>query len=443
MRGIKENGRKKLQDRSVPTKDTALHCNFCGLSQDRTDVLIAALDVSICADCVKICVDILDAEGYSFGRPEQDLEKLSARHVEILHEGPNAWNSWREKNKGLHPHLSLLDLTGLDLREYKLHHTSFFRTNLANVNFEGSFLAYCNFNLANLERANLRATTLNFSRFQMANLSGCDLMRCHIIEADMQACDCRSADLGKAWLIASDLGGSDFSDADLQDAVLNNSNLVGADFRGANLSRASVFGVSAWNVNLDSAIQHDLRITPQDQPVITVDNLNVAQFVYLLLEKQEIRSVIDTITSKVVLILGRFSPRRKRVLDVLRVALRAQNYLPIMFDFERAKSRDLTETVSLLAHLARFVVVDVTEAKGVPQELQATIANLPSVPFQPILSSGAREYGMFEHFKRFPWVLPLVRYRGPHDLIAKLRDDIITVAEDLALQLAGDPSCRR
>lgn len=53
-----------------------------------------------------------------------------------------------------------------------------------------------------------------------------------------------------------------------------------------------------------------------------MDNIEVAQFVFLILNNAKIRSVIDTITSKVVLILGRFSSKRKPVLDALRSQLR-------------------------------------------------------------------------------------------------------------------------
>jgi hypothetical protein len=83
---------------------------------------------------------------------------------------------------------------------------------------------------------------------------------------------------------------------------------------------AKVDGVSAWDVKLQAAIQTSLVITP-DQPEITVDNLEVAQF-NSLLNNAKIRDVIDTITSKAVLILGRFTPERKPTLDALRDALR-------------------------------------------------------------------------------------------------------------------------
>jgi hypothetical protein len=50
--------------------------------------------------------------------------------------------------------------------------------------------------------------------------------------------------------------------------------------------------------------QENLIITPPGQA--DIDNIKVAQFIYLLLNNKEIRDVIDTITSKAVLILGRF-----------------------------------------------------------------------------------------------------------------------------------------
>jgi hypothetical protein len=49
-----------------------------------------------------------------------------------------------------------------------------------------------------------------------------------------------------------------------------------------------------------------------------------------MLNNQKVLDVIDTITSKVVLILGRFTAERKAVLDALREELRQRNYLPIL-----------------------------------------------------------------------------------------------------------------
>src|SRR5262245_22398472 len=88
--------------------------------------------------------------------------------------------------------------------------------------------------------------------------------------------------------------------------------------------------------------------------IVTIDNLEVGQFIYLLLNNQKIRQVIDTITSKVVVILGRFTGERKRVLDAIREELRKHDYIPVLFDFEKRASKDITGTVETRARMARF-----------------------------------------------------------------------------------------
>lgn len=160
------------------------------------------------------------------------------------------------------------------------------------------------------------------------------------------------AKLIKADLREAKLSGADLTKADLTKAILNGSQLLETNLENANLEGWRIYGISAWNLKLEGAKQANLIVTPYGEPVITVDNLEVAQFIYLLSNNQRVREVIDTITSKAVLILGRFTPERKAVLDTLREELRKRNYLPIVFDFDKPASKDLTGTVSTLANVA-------------------------------------------------------------------------------------------
>src|ERR1019366_20009 len=198
-----------------------------------------------------------------------------------------------------------------------------------------------------------------------------------------------------------------------------------------------VYGFSAWNLRLKATIQTNLVITPSDEPEITIDNLEMAQFVYLLLNNSKIREVIDTITSKTVLILGRFTPKRKKTLDALRTALRRRNYLPIMFDFDKPVSRDFTETVATLAHLARFVIADLTDPRSVPQELMAIIPQLPSVPIQPLLLGTESAWTMFRDLARRNNVIDPFHYTSDRMLIDALGTQVIEPAEQRARELAG------
>ena len=233
----------------------------------------------------------------------------------------------------------------------------------------------------------------------------------------------------------ADLSGANLSGANLSGAELQRATLVDTDLTDADLTGCRIRGVSAWGLKLEGAKQQNLVITREDEPAITVDNIEVAQFIYLMLHNQKIRDVIDTITSKAVLILGRFTDERKAVLDALREELRQRDYLPILFDFEKPRSRDTDETITLLARMARFIVADVSDAKAVLQELRAIVPDLPSVPVQPIIREMEEEPGMFDFYRNRPSFLPVHRYVSQEQLLADLGEKVIRPAELKVLDL--------
>lgn len=323
-------------------------------------------------------------------------------HTDILAKGVSFWNNWRTMNPSVRP-----DLNGIELG----------RIDLSGVN---------------LSEAALRGAGLYSTIMNGADLSGSDLL-----ESKLKGTKLMNADLSGSRLMASYLNVANLNGANLSGVNLMGSVLIGVFLEGAQLSDCTVYGISAWDVFLDGAIQRNLVITPPDSPTIEVDNLEVAQFIYLLLNNQKIRHVIDTITSKVVLILGRFTPERKPVLDAIRDELRKRDYLPVLFDFEKPSSRDITETVSTLAHMAKFVIADITDAKSIPQELMAIVPALPSVPVQPLLLASQTEYGMFEHFRRYPWVLEPYLYEDQDRLLAAITEKVIGPAEAKAREQTG------
>jgi Pentapeptide repeats (8 copies) len=317
---------------------------------------------------------------------------------------------------------------------------------LSEANLNGAFLYDANLGGANLSEADLRASYLSNADFYQADLSGADLSGSemngvNLNETDLTNADLRRVDLSGANLVNTNLSGANLSGADFYRTHFTKVNLTKAI-----LTNCLIYGISAWDLQLDETIMSDLIITESREQAITVDHIEVAQFIYLLLKNQKIRDVIDTITSKVVLILGRFTPERKIVLDALKDELRKQNYTPVLFDFEKPNNRDLTETVSILAHLARFIIVDLTDPSSAPHEV-ATVIPLTVVPVQPLISQEPlmvdgkvverREYAMFEDLRRrYPWVLPTFRYQGIAELLASLQAQIIGPAEQKARELA-------
>jgi uncharacterized protein YjbI with pentapeptide repeats len=380
-------------------------------------------------------------------------------HLDILEQGVKIWNQWREEHPEFEPdlkeaslkekNLKEINLTKADLQKANLKGADLTKANLrgadlSNANLWDTILSEAALNDtilveaylygANLTKANLSKALLFKAWLEKANLSGADLAGVHLGGADLAEANLRGARLTKATLNGASFAGADLSEADLSESDLSWSNLSGANLSQTNLTGCRIYATSAWNVQLEGAIQSNLTITNEKEPIITVDNLKIAQFIYLLLNNEQIRDVINTLTMKAVLILGRFTPERKAVLEALREELRRHNYLPILFDFEKPSSRSFTETVRTLADLARFIIADITDPSSIPQELQAIIPTL-AIPVQPILLEGKRAYAMFVDFSLYPWVLPIHFYNDQTNLLATLKEKVIEPAEQKAQEL--------
>ena len=376
-------------------------------------------------------------------------------HGAILRRGVDGWNAWRGGQTGVEPNLARQDFRGLDLQGADLFKAAFTQSDLSDATLRratlirGHFLAavmaraelsYAKADDATFSQADLRQATLahadlqrvdfSFANLADADLRGADLRRAFLFQADLRRADLREANLSFADLTEADLGGTDLRGARLDGAAIRDTRL-----EGANLSGCRVYGVAVWDIRTDEQTeQTNLIVTPDDQAVVTVDSLEVAQFIYLMLHNRNVRQVIDTITSKAVLILGRFSKERKSTLDAVRVHLRDRGYLPILFDFDLPSDRDVTETVTLLARMARFVVADLTDPSSIPKELEAFVPDL-AVPVQPLLMDEVGSYSMFKDYWKYDWVLPVARYESTESLIASLDEQVLAPAEAKVAEL--------
>lgn len=364
-------------------------------------------------------------------------------HLTLLQSGVKRWNDWRETHRDVLPDLigaTLVnaELMGADLSEADLRQAHLFGANLRTARLNGAYLNVANLRTAHLELAGLRGAHLIWAQLNMAHLggahlSGADLRGADLAGADLRAADLSEANLDGAFLQGADLSGTDLRGANLSGADLSEARLVRTHLDGTILEGCIIYGISAWDVHLDEARQTNLRITPKGEPEITVDNLEVAQFLYMLLQNQKLRAVLDTIASKVVLILGRFSAERKPALDALREALRnhPNGYIPVLFDFDPQTQKPIFDTVKTLANLSRFVIADLTDPNMVRSELTYITANVPSVPVRSLIEGDAAlptEYATWERYQTF---LPVYRYASLQELLASLDDAVIAPVEQL------------
>lgn len=374
--------------------------------------------------------------------------------LEILKQGVEVWNGWRQKNPEVRINLSEADLgkaqlAGVNLSRARLRKANFFeadlsKSDLSRTNLRKANLYGANLTEANLNRASLRKTNLGGVNLNGANLFEAFLNNSELRKADLRNADLRNANLFGAQISLSNLRGVDLSGANLYCANLNRADLSGADLSHTNLSQATlistkidtakvsgseVYGINVWDLVGEFKEQDDLIVTRKGQPIVTVDNIKVAQFIYLILNNEEIRNVINTLTSKSVLVLGRFAiSERKTILDALRIKLREYDLLPIVFDFDRPTDKDFTETIKTLAGMCYFVIADVTNPKSSPLELQATVPDY-QIPFVPIIQEGEMPFSMMANLQtKYNWVLDTISYDSLDTLIEILKPYIIDPA---------------
>jgi uncharacterized protein YjbI with pentapeptide repeats len=409
-----------------------------------------------------------------------DAEQLTI----LAEQGVEAWNSWRRDHPPARVDLSGTpfretylagvnlskanlrdvdltdawltgaDLEGADLGKARADGANFANANLRGANLRGATLSGAVMTKARLVRADLTGTHLNRANLDDADLSGAsmarsqlrqtNLVRAQLTDADLEGADASAARMNRAalrgaslegtYLIETDLGRADLTGANLRGAQLEKTSLVGTRLHGADLTGARVYGISTWDIEHNElTVQSGLVITPTFTPEITVDDLDAAQFLYMLLENRRLRDLLDGVSAKAVLILGRFGDERRGALAALRKALGDRYQLvPIGFDLPRPLTTEVTDRVKRLASVCRFVIVDLADAPDLPQELAGVVGDASDVPVQPIVPAAQREYGMFEPWAKIAHVLPDLSYRDGAELLELLDSGVVRPTREWA-----------
>ncbi|MDH3524957.1 MAG: pentapeptide repeat-containing protein [Acidobacteriota bacterium] len=404
-------------------------------------------------------------------KPHRRTRRLPAAAWEAFTAGDaRAWKRWREQEpdervdlRGLKADtarpgawLRFFDLRGADLRGVQFVGADLGHADLRGARFDGANLGWArlagadcreaDFGEVELERANLRRANLAGARCKVgssfrracleeADLSGSRLQYAHFDQADLSDANLTAADLCNASFERADLSGAVFDESLLRNARFDRAVLYHTSFKGADLRSASATEAFALGIEVDERTRQKGLIgsmqlwfsgTGRFEAEFTrVDDLRAASLLALLGERGSIASLITAGTASVVLVLGRFSRRRKAVLKRLSDVLRTKGRIPIVFDFPGPEDRELSDTVRVLAALSEFLVVDLSDPRSVPLELQATVPGL-MIPVVPIVQAGKPVFAMFQDLqRRYFWVLPPVSYTDKEDLAAHVGSGIL------------------
>ncbi|RMI09118.1 MAG: pentapeptide repeat-containing protein, partial [Calditrichaeota bacterium] len=333
-------------------------------------------------------------------------------HLQVLEQGVEAWNAWRNAHENVKPDLSGANLSGgkyeginfsgADLRETNLRCARLREANLADAALEKADLSQAVLENARLEwadlfEADLRETRLFGACLRETNLGKANLSRADLGEVDLQkailneaylskarlvGADLRGANLSKANLYRADLSGANLQGVDLHEAVLSRSRLVNADLRGAritavnliraqlqeadlseadlsyaDLSHSRVRGLVADNAILEETTQSSLIVAEEKEIVVTVGHVELVSHVTHMLQNGAAGEFPPGLLSRIVLVINCMTTGTAEPINAVEQALGEQHLLPVIVHLgETARQQSLT-WAQQIARVAAGVVI--------------------------------------------------------------------------------------
>jgi len=165
-------------------------------------------------------------------------------HLEILKQGVDVWNQWRENNPWIIP-----DLWGVELSDAQIEKINFQGVNLVNADFSKADLTQVNFISANIRNANLTQANLSRSVFQGAKLDNANFTKAYAQNAVFT-----KAHLYEACFTKANLSGSDFTEANMERTELDGTNLTKTNLFGVNFTQALLYRVNLTNATIGNTV---------------------------------------------------------------------------------------------------------------------------------------------------------------------------------------------
>lgn len=368
------------------------------------------------------------------------MEQTEENILALLNKGANSWNSWIEDLKKNVHNIKLR--SDKSLRNYQAYQISFSIATFPKMKFGRSVFTKYNFSRLKIQSSefdnvefnecNFFETQFNNSIFKKCVFNNCSFKKTYFIDANLS-----SSTFNNCMFIGSNLSKTNqyqttYHNCTLLYTYLMFAHLVETYFYKSTIDSCKIYGVSTWGIKVEDSISKNLIITKHSDAdsEISVDNIEIAQHIYMLIDNKKIRNLITTLTSKVILILGRFTDARLDILEAIKDNIRNQGYIPMLFTFTPSTNRDLIETIFLMASISRMVFADITDPSSVSHEISEIVKNFPSLTVQPLLfdpvsddeeQEEVKEYATIEHFKNYTWFKNTFKYYSKSHLTSKIK----------------------
>ena len=274
-----------------------------------------------------------------------------------------------------------------DLRYIDFSFEGFTEATMKCVKEEGKIIGP-NFSNADLTGANFFHALLISTNFKEATIKNVDFLDSTTMRSNFE-----NSIIIDSQFVGADLWGSNFRFSKIENSDFYGSNLTNVDLSNTNMNNCKIYGISAWGIKRNECTKtRNLIISPinSKDALIIVDDIELAQFIYLILDNEKISNLITTMRTKGVLILGSFSEEEKKTLDFIKqiISKNKKGYIPIVFDFDPPKLQSLIDTIEVLSLLSRFIIVDLTRSAG--QLIELSLFDKLRIPYAMIISNKAK-----------------------------------------------------
>jgi hypothetical protein len=164
--------------------------------------------------------------------------------IQVLCQGADVWNRFREMNRGIE-----IDLSGGNLE----------RMVLIGADLSGVLLSGARLDFADLTGANLSGAELSGARLSHSRLSGARLTLANLEDARLPFIDAENTDFRGACLSGAFMEDANLKGANLSNTQLNGAMLAHANLRDATLEYADLSGANLSAVDLDRAFVANAR----------------------------------------------------------------------------------------------------------------------------------------------------------------------------------------
>lgn len=204
----------------------------------------------------------------------------SIEYIELLSRGAKAWNEWRINYPFKAPCLREVNFVNAFSGSGFYNLPEFYGVNFSDVDFNCSSFRNSTFCDCTFDGAKITFSDLVDAYFQSCTFKNVNMRVCKIGSAHFIDCIFEDSDLSYCSAENTSFHGSSF-----KNTALENISFVKSDFSNTVLDGCRVYGISSWNLNLDNSEQRNLVITKKNEPEITVDNIELAQFLYLMIKE--------------------------------------------------------------------------------------------------------------------------------------------------------------